>query len=400
VKNSKIIILFFTMIVVMLGFGIIIPIIPFYIKQFNADGKTLGMLMAVFSIMQFLFAPLWGSLSDRYGRKKILMVGVLGNAVSHLVFGFADNLTLMFVSRILAGVLSSATIPTAMAYISDNTDERNRGGGMGMIGAAMGIGMVLGPGIGGVLGDQSLSTPFFVASGLSALSMLLVVFILPESLPADKRSQDKAMSLVERLKMMGRGLFGPLGILFFLAFLLNFGLANFEGIFGLYSAERYGYGPAQVGTIMTVIGLVSSSIQLLLTGPATRKFGEVAVIRVSLAASALGFVLMLLAGRYATVLLSVGFFVFSNTMLRPSVAALVSKRSTGGQGMALGLSSGFESLGRVVGPLWAGSMFDLNLMLPYASAAVIMLVGFVLSMSILKPQFGGQEGDLQTAPAD
>ena len=383
-NKTNLIILFFTMVVIMLGFGIIIPIMPFYVEQYGASGSELGMLMAVFSIMQFLAAPLWGSLSDRYGRKRILMVGAMGNAIAHLIFGFATNLGMMFLSRTLAGLLSSATMPTALAYISDSTDERNRGGGMGILGAAFGVGMVLGPGLGGWLGGENLSRPFFLAASLSIASLLLILFILPESLPAEKRVMGPSKLHGPQFGLMWRSLFGPIGFLLILSFLLNYGLANFEGIFGLYAKHRYDYNPQQVGSIMTIIGLISALIQGLLTGPATRLLGEEKLIKISLFASSLGFVFMLMAQNYAGVILTVGFFVLSNAMLRPSVGSLVSKRAQGGQGAALGLSSSYESLGRVIGPLWAGSLFDVNIRLPYASAALIMLAAFGLSLFNMK----------------
>ena len=142
-------ILVVTLVVVMLGFGMIIPLIPFYIDAFGASGSELGLLMATFAAMQFFFAPVWGRLSDRHGRKWILMIGILGNALSQLFFGLSTELWMLFASRALTGILSAATLPTAMAYIGDSTSEEDRGGGMGMIGAAMGVGMVLGPGLGG-----------------------------------------------------------------------------------------------------------------------------------------------------------------------------------------------------------------------------------------------------------
>src|SRR5512133_1713075 len=155
-KNARLLTLFFTMVVVMVGFGIIIPIMPFYVEHFGAGGTEMGAMMAVFSIMQFLSSPFWGSMSDRYGRKRIMMVGVIGNAVSLLVIGMANSFWVLFASRAVEGLLSSATLPTVMAYISDSTSEEERGGGMGVIGAAMGVGMVIGPGIGGWLGGGSL----------------------------------------------------------------------------------------------------------------------------------------------------------------------------------------------------------------------------------------------------
>ena len=379
-KNPKLLTLFFTMIVVMIGFGIVIPIMPFYVESFGMGGTGMGAMMALFSIMQFLFSPFWGKLSDRYGRKKIMMIGALGNGVTMIFTGLVPNYPLLLVARGLAGILSAATMPTAMAYIGDSTDERGRGAGMGLIGAAMGVGMVIGPGLGGWMSEISLAAPFFLAGGLSLLALLPIWFILPESLPEAKRTREKVALRGPQLGELWRALRGPLGFLLFLAFLVNFALANFEGIFGLYADARYEYGPAQVGTIMMVIGIVSSLVQIALTGPATHRFGENWVIKVSLLSSVLGFVLMSLAEGAAVILLTVGFFVFSNAMLRPAIMSLTSKRALGGQGEALGMNNAFQSLGRVAGPLWAGMMFDVNINFPYWSAALIMLGTFAYAL--------------------
>src|SRR5512147_1303228 len=187
-KNRNIAILFFTLIVVMLGFGVIIPILPFLVEKFGGSGVAMGMLMAVFSLMQFIFSPFWGDLSDRYGRKPILLLGTLGNGLTMIGFGLSTNLWSLYLFRALGGILSSATLPTAMAFIGDSTEEHERGGGMGIVGAAMGVGMVLGPGIGGMMGGKSLQAPFFLSAALSLLAMTLIWFLLPESLPADKRT--------------------------------------------------------------------------------------------------------------------------------------------------------------------------------------------------------------------
>jgi DHA1 family multidrug resistance protein-like MFS transporter len=399
-RNAKLLTLFFTMLVIMIGFGIIIPIMPFYVEHFGAGGSEMGLMFAVFSIMQFLSSPFWGNLSDRYGRRRILMIGVLGNAASLVVIGLANSFWVMFASRAVEGLLSSATLPTAMAYISDSTSEDERGGGMGLIGAAMGVGMILGPGIGGWLAGDSLSRPFFLAAGMSLLSLLMIVLVLPESLPQEKRSgahspatgpdqtstnPHQAGPRRPQLVVMWQALLGPLGFLLFLAFMVNFALANFEGIFGLYADQRLGYGPQQVGSILMVIGVISSVVQLLLTGPATRRLGEPLTIQLSLIASAFGFLLMALVTRDALVVLTVGFFVFANAMLRPAIMSLTSKLARGGQGMALGLNNAFQSLGRVVGPLWAGLTFDYNLLLPYLSAAVILTGTFIYALYAMQP---------------
>jgi len=245
-----------------------------------------------------------------------------------------------------------------------------------LIGAAMGVGMVIGPGLGGWLAGDSLSTPFFLAGGLALIAMVLIWIVLPESLPVEKRTTSSTRFTGPQLGALWEALTGPLGFLMFLAFLVNFALANFEGVFGLYAEARYNYGPGEVGSILVVVGLVSSVVQMGLTGPATRRFGELWVIIASLIASAVGFWLMTLAKGSIWILLTVGFFVFANAMLRPAIMSLTSKRAVGGQGVALGMNNAYQSLGRVAGPLWAGIMFDLNTDLPYLSAAVILLATF------------------------
>lgn len=373
-------ILFFTLVVVMLGFGIIIPIMPFYVTSFGASGSTLGLLMATYGTMQFIFAPIWGVMSDRYGRKRILLVGVLGNVLTQLLLGFSTQLWMLFAARFLAGLLSSATLPTAMAFAGDSTDDRERSGAMGLMGAAMSVGMVLGPGLGGLLAGRSFSTPFLLAAALSAIAFVLVLTVLPESLPPERRQAGRGVhSPLRQLSDMVRAVRGPVGFLFVLALLLSFGLTNFEAIFGLYALRRLNYGPQQVGSVLMVIGVISALAQGVLTGLATRRWGEVAVIRTALLSTAVGFLVMLTASSYVTVLLTVGFFVISNAMISPSVSALISKRTASGQGMAMGLNNAFMSLGRIVGPIWAGAVFDINLSFPFLTGALIFAAGFLLS---------------------
>lgn len=389
-KNRNLTILFITLVVMMLGFGIIIPILPFYVEQFGGGGKEMGYLMAIFSVMQFIFSPIWGNLSDRFGRKPILMVGILGNAISMIILGLSNSLWMLYVSRGLAGILSSATLPTSMAFISDSTSEHERGGGMGIIGAAMGLGMVLGPGVGGVLGQVSLTAPFYFASAVSFVALLLVWIFLPESLPKEKRIRAQRIQ-GPQFKKMVEALSTPIGFLLILAFLHNFALTNFEGIFAMYSLMRFNYNEVTVGIILTFVGLVSAIVQGVLTGPATRRFGDVQVIKVSLFASIFGFSFMLLAKTLPAVIITAGFFVLSNSMLRPGVSSLISKRSPYPQGMSMGLNNSYMSLGRIIGPLWAGSVLDMNVFYPFTTGAIIMLAGFVASLFFLKPDRASNE---------
>jgi DHA1 family multidrug resistance protein-like MFS transporter len=385
-NRKNIIILFFTLVVIMMGFGMVIPILPFYVVEFGASGRELGALMSTFAVMQFLFAPIWGSLSDRAGRKPILMLGILGNALAQLFFGLSTQLWMLFAARILAGVLSSATLPTAMAYVGDSTSARERSGGMGMLMAAMGVGMVLGPGLSGWLAERSLSTPFFLAAVLSLLALLFVWAALPESLPPEQREAGDTVIRGPQFRQMVEALASPIGLLLLMAFLMSFGLTNFEGIFGLFALERWGYGTREVGLLLAFIGVVFALVQGVLTGPLTKHFGEAAIIKASMLASAIGFPIMLLAADLAGIMLTISFFILSNAMLRPAVSSLTSQRATVGQGVAMGLNNSFMSLGRITGPLLAGMLFDADIRLPYLVGGAVMLVGFMISLVWLKDE--------------
>ena len=378
--RQKILILSFALVVVMLGVGIVYPIFPFYIKELGASGTELGLLAATSALLEFIFAPIWGSVSDRTGRKPILMIGMVGYGLSMLLFGLATQLWMLFASRALSGILSSATLATAMAYIGDTTSEEDRGGGMGMLGAAMALGVILGPGFGGWLAGDSLSTPFFIAAGMSLVSLLLILFLVPESLPAEARKRTEGKVSTVQLGELWRALSSPIGVLLFMVALFSFALTNFEAVFGLYALEKFSYGPERVGTILMVVAVVSTVGKGTLTGPATKRWGEATVIKASLLAGSVGFVVLLLANTYPTILLATGFFILSKTLLRPAAFSLISKRATGGQGVAMGLSNSFMSLGRIAGPIWAGSIFDVNVNYPYLSGSVIMFIGFLISL--------------------
>jgi DHA1 family multidrug resistance protein-like MFS transporter len=385
-NRKSILILSFSLVVVMLGYGMVIPVFPFYIEKLGASGNDLGLLVATYAAMEFLFAPIWGSLSDRVGRKPILVVGVLGNGLSLLLFGLSSRLWMLFAARALSGILASATFPVALAYVSDHTSDKARGGGIGMLGAAMGLGVILGPGIGGWLATGSLSTPFYLAAGLSVLAVPLILLLLPES-----RGEGEAPAAVGP-RALWRALWSPIGILLFLLFLVSFGLINFESIFGLYAAERFGYGPDRVGTILMVIGIVSTAGKATLIGPLTKWWGEARIAKVSLFASAVGFVVLVLASTYPTILLATGLFILSKTLLRTALLSLASKRAEMGRGATMGLGNAFISLGRVAGPIWAGYAFDLNIHAPYLSGAAIMMAGFLISLVWVKQRAGQMAG--------
>lgn len=374
------IILSFTLLVVMLGYGMVQPIIPFLVTSLGASGRELGLLASVYAAMQLVCAPFWGTLSDRIGRKPVLLIGVLGYAITMFIFGLATQLWMLFLARTFSGVLSAATMPTAMAYLSDNLPEKQRGGAMGQLGAAIGLGVVLGPLLGGLLSGDSLSLPFFIGAGLAMLALLLVYLLLPEShapqVGAEKAGREDFWQ-VEALKKV---MLTPAGMLMLLIFIVSFGMTNFQAIVGLYVLDRFHWDTRQVGTIWMVMGGVMFLSQGVLTGLLTKRFGEVTVIRAGLLIGAVGFLTLMLADGFTTFLLAAGFFTLAIALIGPALNSYLSAFGGEHQGALMGLNTAFASLGRVFGPLWAGLIYDVNMGYPFISGAATLLVGFVFSL--------------------
>jgi DHA1 family multidrug resistance protein-like MFS transporter len=386
VSRKNLFILSFTLLVVMLGYGMVMPIMPFYIEQLGAGGTELGWLMATYSLMQLIFAPIWGILSDRYGRKPILSIGVLGYAITLCMFGLANTFTMLFIARSLSGILSSATMPTAMAYIGDNAPQNEKSKGMGQLGAMVGVGVILGPLLGGLLSTDSLSLPFFVGSGLAFIAFLMVIFLLPES-RVPQAAADKQESATRDIYL--RVILSPAGILLLLIFIMSFGMANFQGMIGLYVVDKFAFDTKQVGTVWMTMGLVLILVQGGLTGPLTKKFGEVTLIRFGLLGGAIGFVLVALAMGYISTLLALFFFTFSLALITPALNSTISAFAGERQGAVMGLNSAMTSLGRVIGPLWGGTIYDINVEYPFFSGAATLLIGFLVSLFGLQKQAAG-----------
>ncbi|MBI4927888.1 MAG: MFS transporter, partial [Anaerolineae bacterium] len=390
-KNSQtpILILFASLFTVMLGFGIVIPLMPFFITHFGASASSLGLLMAIYSVMQFLFAPLWGRLSDRIGRKPVIMIGILGYVISFTMMSFATQLWMLIAARALAGMLSSATLPTAMAYVADITPAKDRSKGVGMLGAAMGLGMIFGPTLGGLMsGVQlppafqavlqtttdpasgriiNLSVPFLFAGLLALIALPVVHLALKESLTAEKRrilaAAASAHPAAPQPRMGSRiagALRGESGFLFLMAFLFAFSLAMLESVLGLYGKQSFQMSPADIGLLLGAMGMMGVLMQGVLIGPLTRRFGEANVLKAGLGISLLGFIGLGLLRAEWGMIASALVFNMGSTLLNPSVTALISQRSRAAeQGAAMGLSNSFQSLGRSIGPIWSGFAFDI-----------------------------------------
>ena len=372
--NKKVLpLLFLVMFLVMVGFGIIIPVLPFLAEKVGGTPTQLGLLMAVYSLMQLFFAPVWGRISDRIGRKPVMVIGIFGLAVSFFIMAAADSLWVMFVARIIGGILSSANMPTTMAYVADITTEEDRGKGMGIIGAATGLGFIFGPAIGGVLSKSSLNTPFLVAGILSTLTFLLVLIILKESLPEEKRGTQNSGN-----GSMWRNFTGTVSVLFILQCVVSLSMAGLEATFAYFAAKKAGIDTVQLGYIFMVMGLGSAIVQGGLMGVMTKKWGEGRVIQIGLIVSVIGFILILFTSSFWTATIFLTIFGLGNGVIRPALTALLTKTSTGGHGGATGLLSSFDSLGRIIGPPLGGLLYSAAVGLPYISGAILSIGALLL----------------------
>jgi MFS transporter, DHA1 family, multidrug resistance protein len=372
-KRRYLPLLFAVMFLVMAGFGIIIPVLPFFAEKVGANPTQLGLLMAVYSFMQLIFAPIWGRLSDRYGRKPILLIGISGLTISFFLFAVSTELWMLFAARILGGLLSSATMPTAMAYVADVTTPENRGKGMGMIGAAVGLGFIFGPAIGGIFSKTGLNAPFFIASFLSFVTSLFVFLFLKESLPKEMRTEKS-----QQREPIWKAFRGTITFLYILQFFISFSLSGLEATFAYYAAKRANIESTELGYIFMIMGLAGAFVQGGLIGKLIKKYGEGKVIQSGIIVSAIGFALILLIKDFLTAALYLSIFGVGNGVIRPCLSSLITKHSTVGQGSATGLLSSFDSLGRIIGPPVAGWLFTMMIGLPYVSGIVLSFGALVL----------------------
>ncbi|OLS38540.1 MFS transporter [Bacillus sp. MRMR6] len=366
-------ILFLVMFLVMVGFGIIIPVLPFYAEEIGATPTQLGLLMAVYSLMQLIFAPLWGGLSDKIGRKPVMMIGITGLALSFFIQALATELWMLFAARIIGGILSSANMPTAMAYVADITTPENRGKGMGIIGAAVGLGFVFGPAIGGIFSGTSMSLPFYLAGSTSLLTVFLVFFFVKETLPKKGKNEVPA-----KKPSLWKAFSGPSSVLFLLQLLISLSLSGLEATFAYFAAKKAGLDSTHLGYIFMIMGFAGAIVQGGLVGKLTKRFGEGMVIQGGIIVSAIGFGLILLVDSFITAAIFLSIFGIGNGVIRPSVSSLLTKTSTAGHGSATGLLSSFDSLGRIIGPPLGGWLFSMAIGLPYISGAIISFLAFIL----------------------
>ena len=376
--------LFLIVVIDLVGFGLVIPLLPFYAVRFGASPQLVTALLAVYSLMALLSAPLWGRLSDRIGRRPVLMSSLAAGALAYLWMGAADALWMLFAARGLAGICAG-NIAAAQAYIADVTTPENRAKGMGLIGAAFGLGFIIGPALGGLLAGNNpasadLGMPAWVAAGLSGMALLGVAFLLPESRPLEARQNMPARSrFAAILGALRRPILSRLILVFFLVILAFSGM---ESTFALWAMRQFGWGPSQVAYVFAYVGLLSAVLQGGLIGRLSRRFDEERLLLVGLALIGIG-LLTLPAARWLSLLaLMLAALAVGMGLVQPPLNSLISRRAgREEQGEVLGVSQSVASLARVLGPLAAGFLFaEFGRDAPYLWGAALVAAAWLLTV--------------------
>lgn len=378
-KRSPLLIIFITVFIDLVGFGIVIPVLPYYAEgtKFGATPSQVAVLFASYSVLQLIFSPVLGRLSDKHGRRPVLLASLLGTSIGFFILGFATTLWMLFLGRIIDGI-SGGNISTAQAYVADVTTEENRTKGMGLIGAAFGLGFVFGPAIGGILSRWGINVPFIFAGGLALINVILLYFLLPETITPDHPARVSAAS--------GRGL-GQLiasfknrrlAFVMTIYFLAIVAFSILTAVFTLFMLFRFGYDPWHAGWIFAFVGIISATIQGGLIGKLVKRFGEPALI----VGGTFLFAVSLFMTPFVTVAIgTAGILVVSaisaigNALMAPSLTSIASKSvSSAEQGSVLGVMQSAASLARAVGP-------TLSAILIYSAVAHVSFDGHALKMS-------------------
>ena len=378
---SPLVVIFITVFIDLLGFGIIIPLLPFYAQSFGASAFEIGLLGTSFSLMQFLFSPIWGRWSDRVGRKPIILVGLLGSCLSYVTLALATSLPTLFIARIVGGI-AGANIPTAQAYIADVTTPENRAKGMGMVGAAFGLGFIFGPALGGVLSRISPETPMWCAAALCGANMVAAWFLLPES-----RVATASMRTLGRMEAFRHATKKPtLVILLAIYFIVVMAFSGFEATFALFSEARFGYTAASIGFLFAFIGVVLALVQGVLVGRVVKRIGERRLIPFAITSIAVSIGMLPFVWNVPGLLVALALLAVGMGFNSPSITSMVSRLSDADdQGGILGLASSLASLGRVAGPAWGGYLYDrFGMTTPYLTASALLFIAFVVALAGLK----------------
>lgn len=380
-RNMALVLLLLNLFIAFLGIGLVIPVLPTIMNELHLSGKMVGYLVAAFAMTQLLVSPAAGQWVDKYGRKKMIIIGLLVFSFSELLFGLGKTVEVLFVSRMLGGVSAALIMPAVTAFIADITTMDMRAQAMGYMSAAISTGFIIGPGIGGFLAEIGTRAPFFAAAVAALIAAIMSYVFLQEP------TRHKQAMIEEKTSGMKR-IFNPLYIIAFLIiFIASFGLAAFDSLFSLFVDHKFGFTPKDIAIIITGGGIVGAIAQVFLFSPLTKRLGEVKLIRYSFIFSAILVYVTTVVHAYMSILLATIFIFVGFDLMRPAVTSYLSKVAGDEQGFVSGMNSTFTSIGNVFGPIVGGILFDIDLDYPFYFAAIALMVGIVLTYLWKQPTY-------------
>jgi len=421
-KEYSLLPVFIVVLADLIGFGIVLPLLPYYGKTFGASALLVGLLYSVYSLAQLIFSPMWGSYSDRIGRRPVMIISTLGSVIAYIIFGLAGSLWVLFLSRIVAGIMGG-NVSTAQAYVADITTEENRSKGMGMIGAAFGIGFVIGPALatglishafhqfvahhglpafGHWMNRNKYAMPGFFAAFLSFCSNMFVVFKLPETVDTSNRavSTDRptrhtvfSKAFWQKLsKQSGKDARGLLFPLFAAYFLLAFGQASLYSAFPLFSKANLGLSIEQIGIQFFYIGLIAAIIQGGVVRQLTKYIDEGKIFLAGCVLMSIGLGLIPLAGSLTMLSVYLGIMAVGFSLNQPTMLSLISKEAEESNvGATMGTSQGMQGLGRMFGPVFGGFLFGISDGLPFYCTAVAVAITILIGFKIVQTEIPQKE---------
>lgn len=419
-NKSALATVFLVVVIDLLGFGIVLPLLPFYAQEFAASAVMIGLLYSVYSFMQLIFSPIWGSWSDRIGRRPIMLLSTFGAVIAYTIFGLAETLGVLFFSRVIAGMMGG-NISTAQAYIADVTDSENRARGMGLIGAAFGIGFVVGPALATALihpafhelidgagftefaawmGENRYALPGFFAAFLSFCSFLMVLFKLPETVDTSKPREQMFRRpsvftpgfwrlLSDQKGRTSKGYLIPLVVGFFL---LSFGESSLYSAFPLFAEAELGMSAEQVGIQFFYIGIIAVVVQGFFIKSLTDKFSEEKLFMTGNILMVIGLGLIPFSHNMITLALFLGLMALGKSLNTPTITSLISKEADEENvGAVMGAAQGLSGLGRMIGPTWGGALFAVYFGLPFVATALIVAATVWIAIGLIAKEKSPRE---------
>ncbi|MEH6991933.1 MFS transporter [Neobacillus drentensis] len=388
-QRKKITMLMINMFIAIGSFGIIIPILPAYLESINQGGTAAGLFIAIFAGAQFIFSPIAGKWTDQYGRRKMIIYGLAGLTLSMFIFYFSNSIWVLYTSRAVGGIGCAMLVPAIFAYIADITTMDQRAKGNSLVSAAMSLGIVVGPGIGGFFAGFGLKFPILVSALVSLVSVLFSILLLKESKPASSGETSAILTDESMTRKIARSVKMPYFIPLIITLVMSFGLIAYESVIGLYLDNQFQSSAKDIAIMVTATGVVSVIVQLFVVDRIVNRYGERSVLNVFIAVAAAGFLFSLFASSY-TLFFVISLFIFlSTSILRPVLNTLISKLAGNEQGFAMGMNNAYMSIGNVLGPTLAGLLYDVKITYPF-------ILGFVLLIVTLFITFTWQKRSLKT----